>query len=62
MKGCGNHGCIINPPIGVGTNGRCRCLDGLETKNRLKVTKLIVELRREIDDLHDQLNWHMNIR
>ena len=24
-KGCGNHGCIINPPKGMGTNASCQC-------------------------------------
>ena len=24
-NGCGNHGCVINPPKGVGTNAICRC-------------------------------------
>ena len=24
-KGCGNHGCVVAPPEGQGTNGRCRC-------------------------------------
>lgn len=23
--GCGNHGCIINPPKGQGTNMICKC-------------------------------------
>lgn len=23
--GCGNHGCVINPPKGQGTNCSCRC-------------------------------------
>lgn len=24
-KGCGNHGCWIAQPEGLGTNGACRC-------------------------------------
>jgi hypothetical protein len=24
-KGCGNHGCVINPPKGMGTNASCQC-------------------------------------
>jgi len=27
--GCQSHSCIFNPPMGVGTNGPCNCLDGL---------------------------------
>jgi len=23
--GCGNHGCVIRPPHGLGTNASCRC-------------------------------------
>lgn len=25
LHGCGNHGCIIKPPSGMGTNSTCRC-------------------------------------
>ncbi len=25
MKGCGNHGCIIEEPKGMGTNSICKC-------------------------------------
>lgn len=25
VYGCGNHGCVIAPPKGQGTNGLCRC-------------------------------------
>jgi hypothetical protein len=25
IKGCGEHGCLIDPPEGMGTNGGCRC-------------------------------------
>jgi hypothetical protein len=23
--GCGNHGCRVNPPTGLATNGACNC-------------------------------------
>ena len=26
MDGCSNHGCLIRPPVGMGTNGICQCL------------------------------------
>ena len=29
MKGCGNHGCRVEEPKGIATNGRCRCQVGL---------------------------------
>lgn len=25
QNGCGNHGCVINPPTGMGTNSGCKC-------------------------------------
>ena len=25
INGCGNHGCFINPPKGMATNGPCEC-------------------------------------
>ena len=25
QNGCGNHGCIIKPPTGMGTNAMCQC-------------------------------------
>jgi len=25
LRGCGNHGCVIQSPQGMGTNGACRC-------------------------------------
>ena len=51
LSGCGNHGCLIAQPIWVGTNGRCRCLDGLPDKQRIKVTRLIFLLRKELKEL-----------
>ena len=24
-NGCGNHGCVINPPKDIGTNASCQC-------------------------------------
>lgn len=33
IGGCLNHGCVINPPKGMGTNGPCHCLaDHLKAK------------------------------
>lgn len=25
LQGCSDHGCMVNPPKGMGTNGGCRC-------------------------------------
>lgn len=27
MNGCGNHGCKVKVPVGMGTNGPCTCRD-----------------------------------
>lgn len=27
LDGCGDHGCVIKKPTGMGTNGGCRCKD-----------------------------------
>lgn len=35
MSGCSNHGCYIERPKGMGTNGRCHCLDSLELNDLL---------------------------
>ena len=49
--GCSSHSCYIEKPIGMGTNGRCSCLDKLERKQRLKVQKCLLNLHNEIKDL-----------
>ena len=48
MDGCGNHGCIIHKPVGMGTNSTCTCLRGLDTRKRLAVQRKIVALETEI--------------
>ena len=48
---CLNHGCILEKPSGIGTNGRCTCLDGLSTGKRLAVERRIRSLEREIEEL-----------
>ena len=25
IGGCSNHGCVVNPPKGLGTNAGCKC-------------------------------------
>lgn len=32
--GCGNHGCVINPPKGMGTNAGCKC-EGYQFKREI---------------------------
>jgi len=33
LDGCGDHGCLIKKPTGMGTNGGCRCKDNRSTVN-----------------------------
>lgn len=40
--GCGNHGCLINPPKGQGTNMICHC-DPLNISKKLLKIALAVE-------------------
>lgn len=49
IQGCGNHGCIIQKPIGMGTNGRCNCLRGLEKKMESQVVRKIRNMQKVID-------------
>lgn len=42
---CG-HGCILGKPKGMATNGRCRCLDFLEQRDRHKVNEIIHYIKR----------------
>ncbi len=34
IGGCGNHGCYIDPPKGMGTNAGCRCWTDKYTAQR----------------------------
>lgn len=34
---CSNHGCVIKPPVGMGTNGTCHCMSNL---SRVQLTIL----------------------
>lgn len=44
IKGCGNHGCQVAPPEGVGTNGACRCC-----KDPLKMQQVLHNYRILMD-------------
>lgn len=39
--GCSDHGCVFGHPGGMGTNGGCRCLEGLPTRGRRTVMRLL---------------------
>ena len=45
--GCGNHGCRINPPKGMGTNAVCRCSPREISKLLLDLAALTEEMGRD---------------
>jgi len=46
MAGCANHGCYIEKPRGMGTNGTCHCLRPLGKENELIIKKKLSELQK----------------
>lgn len=57
MQGCGDHGCLIDPPKGIGTNSGCRC-----HQERSKASIIVQRLaqlrnfaRRQAEDVDDSL-------
>ena len=52
--GCSNHSCILEKPQGMGTNGRCGCLDKLDKPRQREVTRVIRDLRNTIKELKDK--------
>jgi len=50
LHGCSNHSCVIKPPVGMGTNGPCHCLD-----DRQKLQRFVYVRNEEIKDLQQQL-------
>jgi len=54
MTGCGNHGCFIKKPKGIGTNGPCHCLRLLGKKNELALKRKLSQLqfyKKRVDEL-----------
>ena len=54
IEGCGDNSCLIAPPNGMGTNGGCRCLDGIPrgyTTERLRIQMALSHRRRLIATL-----------
>jgi hypothetical protein len=48
INGCGNHGCLISRPTGMGTNSSCKCTP----------REIIRNLRRIADRLEQEdINW-----
>ena len=42
--GCSNHGCFIEKPVGMGTNGPCHCLDPLGKEKSLAIRRKLSAL------------------
>ena len=51
--GCGNHGCIINPPKkgSIATTAMCNCLNSLSFRNKVALTRRIENLERQVEVL-----------
>jgi len=43
--GCMSHSCRIMPPRGQGTNGPCRCLDGMDPERRRALGHALAQVR-----------------
>lgn len=60
---CGNYGCLIREPKGVGTNGMCRCIEQFVRKHphlykgfsefeaKMLTKRILTELREEYGEL-----------
>jgi hypothetical protein len=46
MAGCRNHGCLVETPKGMATNGRCTCFDKLDHETMRIVMRKLIILRR----------------
>lgn len=44
-NGCGNHGCVIKQPDGVGTNGPCRCTVHTMAKTLIRLGNTLLDTR-----------------
>lgn len=65
LRGCGDHSCIVKKPLGMATNGGCRCV----TNNTFEVRVLLgralrkaARLEEENRRLREALGWlvHLN--
>ena len=51
MNGCSDHNCIIKKPIGMGTNGGCKCIINMSRSNlMLLASRLNTILDKESKD------------
>lgn len=53
--GCGDHGCLIEKPQGMGTNGNCRCPEWLLRREICRLKKLAVEQSERIAELETRI-------
>lgn len=53
LQGCGNHGCIVAAPKGLGTNGQCTCAN-------YRGQRCIHQLRKHVAELEENQNWLKN--
>lgn len=48
IRGCGDSGCVVKKPAGMGTNAGCRCLMGLAPDKHVAVRTALAH-RRELE-------------
>jgi hypothetical protein len=69
--GCGSHSCYIEAPHGQGTNGPCKCFDGIQPRAKAvqvracyaKMKARLRELEAEVERLKDceLIAWGLSI-
>ena len=57
MAGCGNHGCLIEKPVGQGTNGRCNCLRPLGKESEQVVKRKLERLEYLEAAIYETEGW-----
>ena len=50
-NGCGNHGCVIFDPPGMGTNSNCTCRPSV-------FAMFLRQLSLQVDELGKGMQWH----
>ena len=55
VKGCGNHGCHVQKPKGLGTNGICTCMNWRGQRCVQELRQHIAELERALSEAHDYM-------
>jgi len=60
VTGCGDNSCKLVKPVGMATNGGCRCFDGLPQSKRINIQRFIWLKDKQISDLEAKLE-HLGI-